>query len=96
MWVLTIKNNILATSMSVLRDEEMEEDSLASPSIFIHDIPELVNPGVKTEKVWAKELKCPIEHFSDPHIALNTTSLFAVTRNAEEGSKIHVWDFWNY
>ena len=27
MWVLTIKNNILATSMSVLRDEEMEEEN---------------------------------------------------------------------
>ena len=96
MWVLTIKNNILATSMSVLRDEEMEEESLVSPSIFIHDIPELVDLRVKTEMLWVKKLKCPIEQFSDPNIALNTPALFAVTKNAQQGSKIHVWDFWNY
>ena len=51
---------------------------------------------MKTEKLWVKELKWSIECFEHTaHIALNTISLFAVTRNAGQGSKIHVWDFWN-
>ena len=91
MWSLTIKNNILATSMYV--DEWVD---LGNPSIFIYDVPELVDPSVKTEKLWVKELKCPIEGFDISNMALNTTSLFAVTRNLERGLKMNVWDFWKY
>ena len=103
MWVITIKDNILATSMSVIRedDENFDECPNTSPSIFLHDIRDLVDPEVKSEKIWTQEIECPIEHFSDPHIALNSTSLFAVARNSSKGqsskgSKIHVWDFWTY
>ena len=103
MWVITIKDNILATSMSVIRedDENFDECPNTSPSIFLHDIRDLVDPEVKFENIWTQEIECPIEHFSDPHIALNSTSLFAVARNSSKGqsskgSKIHVWDFWTY
>ena len=103
MWVITIKDNILATSMSVIRedDENFDECPSTNPSIFLHDIRDLVDPEVKSEKILTQEIECPIEHFSDPHIALNSTSLFAVARNSSKGqsskgSKIHVWDFWTY
>ena len=98
MWVVTVKDNLLATSMSVMsEEEEPDEDDLASPSIFVHDVQELVNPEIKTDKLYKMELKCPIEHYSDPHICLNQTSLFAITKNSKsEGTTIHHWDFWSY
>lgn len=94
MWVITIKNNFLATSMSVMTN--FHEDNNREPSIFIHDLQELVKPPVKNEKLWTRELKCQIEHNSDPHIAMNSTSLFAVSKCCNSQSKINVWKFWNY
>ena len=47
MWVITIKNNFLATSMSVMTN--FHEDNNREPSIFIHDLQELVKPPVKNE-----------------------------------------------
>ena len=88
---LTTKNNILA-SMYVFSDEEGPQ----SANIFIHNISVLVDPRVMTKRLGVKELKCPIKCFDDrAHFALNTTSLFAVTKIGL-GSTIHVWDFWNY
>ena len=79
-------------SIYVFSDEEGPQ----SANIFIHNIPELVDPRVMTKRLGVKELKCPIKCFDDrAHIALNTTSLFAVTKIGL-GSTIHVWDFWNY
>ena len=108
MWVIAIKNNILATSMSVIRLDDAEWNK--EPSIFLHDLRELVDTNVKTDKLWTSEFKCPVVEEVDPHIAINSTSLFAITKNVkrnvpeeEKGcqsavylSRIHVWDFWNY
>ena len=66
------------------------EDNNREPSIFIHDLQELVKPPVKNEKLWTRELKCQIEHNSDPHIAMNSTSLFAVSKCCNSQSKINV------
>ena len=82
--------------MSVISDFEFDEENIKEPSIYLHDLSEITNPAVKTKDIWSREFKCPIDDFSDPHIALNTTSLFAVAKNKDVGSKIHVWNFWNY
>jgi len=95
MWVLTIKDNFLATSMSVMTDYFNEENN-REPSIFIHDLRELVKTPVKNEKLWTREIICEIEHNSDPHIAMNSTSLFAVSKRGNSQSKINIWNFWNY
>ena len=108
MWVIAIKNNILATSMSVIRLDDVEWNK--EPSIFLHDLRELTDTSIKTEKLWTSEFKCPVVEEVDPHIAINTTSLFAITKNVKRSdlgqekecdssvylSRIHVWDFWNY
>ena len=104
MWVITVKGNILATSMSVISDEDNDNGlSPLTPSIFVYNIEDLINKNVKSEKLSPLELKCPIEHFSgsDPHITLNSNSLFAITKRSKspfgskEGSTIHQWNFWN-
>ena len=100
--MITVKDNILATSMSVISDEDNENGfSPLTPSIFIYHVDQLVNSDIKSEKLHPQELKCPIEHFSDPHITLNSNSLFAITKKrkssfgSKEGSIIHQWCFWN-
>ena len=101
MWVITVRNNILATSMSVISDNE--DIGLITPSIFLYHIPRLVDTNVKPEQLSPFEIKCPIEHLSDPHISLNSNSLFAITKQKKppgqpwmpSGSKIHRWCFWN-
>jgi len=90
MWVVQVKDNILATSMSG------DMNRANTPSIFIHDLTELVDPSIKDKDLWARQIMCPREDVSDPHIAINKTCLFSVTKKGQTGAKVTVWDFWSY
>ena len=90
MWVVQIKDNILATSMSG------DMNRANTPSIFIHDLRELVDTTIKDKDLWARQIICPREDVSDPHIAINKTCLFSVTKKGQTGAKVTVWDFWSY
>jgi len=91
MWVVQVKNNILATSMS----GEMNDSN--TPSIFLHDINQLVDTDRYPDKdLWFRRIMCTREDLTDPHIAINTTCLFAVTRFGTTGAKVTCWDFWSY
>ena len=93
LWVIEIRNNFLATSMSVYGDEEGIE---VNPKIFLYDLDQLKDLKIEENKLWSRTISCEIEDISDPHITLNSTQMFALTRDNQGGSKIHVWDFWNY
>ena len=43
-----------------------------------------------------REIQIPVEEYSDPHIALSTSCLYAVTKRGEDESQVTVWDFWSY
>jgi len=90
MWVVQIKNNILATSMS----GEMNDSR--TPLIFLHDVEELVDPSIANKSLWSREIVCAREDLNDPHIAINTTKLYAVTKSGGGGAKVTSWDFWSY
>jgi len=90
MWVVQIRDNILATSMSG------EMNIASTPSIFLHDLRQLVEPSIKDKDLWKRQLMCTREDLSDPHIAINKTCLFAVTKKGLTGAKVTVWDFWSY
>ena len=92
LWVIDIKNNFLATSMSVYGEEVIENN----PRIFLYDLDQLKDLTIEEKNLWSREINCPIEEITDPHIALNSTSMFGITRDDDGGSKIHVWDFWSY
>ena len=80
--------------MSIYSEEE-EEDEL-HPKIFLYDIDQLKDLRIEETKLWSRNISCAIEDKSDPHIALNSTNVFALTRDVQQGSKVHVWNFWNY
>jgi len=94
LWVIEFKNNFLATSMSVYGNNE--EGIEIHPKIFLYDLTQLKDSKVEDKNLWSREISCTIEEISDPHIALNSTSMFALTRDNEGGSKVDVWDFWSY
>ena len=73
-----------------------EEDNESHPKIYLYDLEQLKDVQIEDKKLWRRELACTIEEISDPHIALNSTTLFALTRDNEGGSIIRAWDFWNY
>ena len=93
LWVIDIKNNFLATSMSVYGDDANIQ---VNPSIFLYDLDQLQDSTIEEKNLWTREIQCEIEEVADPHIALNSTSMFGITRDNDGGSKIHVWDFWSY
>jgi len=90
MWVVQIKDNVLATSMSG------DMNIASTPSIFLHDLGELVDTSIKDKDLWARQIMCTREDLSDPHIAINKTCLFAVTKKGQTGANVTVWDFWSY
>ena len=77
--------------MSVYGEEGIENH----PRIFLYDLDQLKDLQIEEKNLWTREIHCPIEDISDPHIALNSTSMFGLTRDYNGGSKIHVWDFWS-
>ena len=94
-FLVTVKDNLLATSSK----SKYEEENV----VHVHDVSELVSPEVQTDELYSMELKCPQEDDNDyafydpPTICLNQTSLFAITQNSmSEGTTIHQWDFWSY
>ena len=91
MWVVQVKGNILATSMS--SDLQGTTDD---PRIFLHDIRELTDSNISDKDLWTREISCPREDINDPHIAINKTCLFSVTKRGRSGAKVTVWDFWSY
>jgi len=90
MWVVQVTGNILATSMS----GEMNDSR--TPLIFLHDVNELVDTGRSDKDVWSREIVCARDDLTDPHIAMNKTKLYAVTRLGDDGAKVTYWDFWSY
>merc|ERR1719414_2435248 len=91
MWVVQVQGDLLATSMSSGAANARDH------SIFLHDTKELVDVERYSDKeLWSRQIVVTSDDDSDPHIALNSTCLFSVTREDLDSAKISCWDFWSY
>jgi len=91
MWVVQVKANVLACSMSSMVGLVEGEEEHA---IFLHSTEELGEPSRPSSSLWARRVECSSTDQSDPHIALTRTCLYSVGREGS-GARVTCWNFWS-